>query len=56
MDCQEACGRKCKVITIAAEVTKSLQTMTGRIVMSSYETLRSAGTSVVCLSPVSHAD
>jgi hypothetical protein len=27
--------------------------MTGRIVMSSYESMRAAGTSVVCLSPVS---
>ncbi len=30
-----------------------LQSMTGRIVMSSYETLRAAGTNVICLSPVS---
>ncbi|KZT64084.1 hypothetical protein DAEQUDRAFT_679222 [Daedalea quercina L-15889] len=32
-------------------VRKLVGSMTGRIVMSSYETLRSAGTSVVCLSP-----
>ncbi|EIN08796.1 hypothetical protein PUNSTDRAFT_120371 [Punctularia strigosozonata HHB-11173 SS5] len=32
-------------------VRKLVGSMTGRIVMSSYETLRSAGTSVICLSP-----
>ncbi|KAF7300691.1 hypothetical protein HMN09_00954800 [Mycena chlorophos] len=32
-------------------VRKLVGSMTGRVVMSSYETLRAAGTSVVCLSP-----
>lgn len=32
-------------------VRKLVGSMTGRIVMSSYESLRAAGTSVICLSP-----
>ena len=31
---------------------RTMQSMTGRIVRSSWETLRASGTSVVCLSPV----
>ncbi|TRM57487.1 hypothetical protein BD626DRAFT_412029 [Schizophyllum amplum] len=36
---------------VGSLLTLDLQSMTGRIVMSSYESLRAAGTSVVCLSP-----
>ena len=49
-------GEDGALYTCASELTRSLfflQSMTGRIVMSSYETLRAAGTNVICLSPVS---
>ena len=41
------------VLTMRIYNSYYIQSMTGRIVMSSYETLRAAGTNVVCLSPVS---
>lgn len=31
---------------------KTMKSLTGRIVMASFETLRATGTSVICLSPV----
>ena len=34
-------------------VRKLVGSMTGRIVMASYESLRAAGTTVICISPVS---
>ncbi|KAF9475722.1 hypothetical protein BDN70DRAFT_883348 [Pholiota conissans] len=46
---QEAAGEQEKAAPWI--VRKLVGSMTGRIVMSSYETLRAAGTNVICLSP-----
>ena len=37
-------------------LTRRCKSMTGRIVRSSYESLRAAGTTVICLSPVREND
>ena len=41
---------------LLTRIAESLQSMTGRIVRSSYESLRAAGTTVICLSPVRQND
>ena len=53
MDCTEARWGAFGVVTLEeCTVTENVQSMTGRIVTSSLESLRAMGQNVVCLSPV----